>query len=57
MERNPVEALIWAEEAAADSANARALRDRLLAEMPPAAQAEAWFRLAMMQSAGDAGRQ
>jgi TPR repeat protein len=52
VERNPVEALIWAEEAAADSANARELRDRLLAEMPLAAQAESWFRLAMMQSAG-----
>ena len=52
VERNPVEALIWAEEAAADSAGARALRDRLAGQMPPAAQAEAWFRLAMMQSAG-----
>jgi hypothetical protein len=52
VERNPVEALIWAEEAAADNADARVLRDRLTGEMPPAAQAEAWFRLAMMRSAG-----
>jgi TPR repeat protein len=52
VERNPVEALIWAEEAAADNAVARVLRDRLIGAMPPAAQAEAWFRLAMMQSAG-----
>ncbi|HYV88298.1 MAG TPA: tetratricopeptide repeat protein [Candidatus Polarisedimenticolia bacterium] len=52
VERNLIEALIWAEEAAAGNADARALRDRLTSEMPAAAQAEAWFRLAMMQSAG-----
>jgi uncharacterized protein len=52
VERNPIEALIWAEEAAADNTDARTLRDRLTGQMPAAAQAEAWFRLAMMQSAG-----
>jgi TPR repeat protein len=56
VERNPVEALIWACAAADANADAKALHDRLIAELPALVQAEAWYRLALMQSSSDAAK-
>ncbi len=48
VERNPVEALIWSTQAAGANGEAAALRERLVREMPAAAQGESHYRLAMM---------
>jgi TPR repeat protein len=48
VERNSVEALIWAEAAAPSNAQAAILRDRLAENLPAASQAEAWYRMAAM---------
>jgi hypothetical protein len=53
VERNPIEALIWASQAANTNEEAAALRDRLAGELSEAARGEAHFRLAMMLSARD----
>lgn len=56
VERNPVEALIWAHAAANTNAEAKVLHERLITELPALVQAEAWYRLALMQSSGDAAK-